>query len=95
MRGGWTYIMANRPFGMTYVGVTADLAARVWQHRRDQGSTYCRKYGIRTLVLAERHDDIESAIRREKALKAWRTEWKHRLIADSNPEWRDLFDGIV
>jgi len=92
MRGGWTYIMANRPFGMTYVGVTSNLAARVWQHRRDEGSAYCRKYGIRTLVLAEQHEDIETAIRREKALKA---DWKHRLITESNPEWRDLFDDIV
>ncbi|MFD1035281.1 GIY-YIG nuclease family protein [Sphingomonas hankookensis] len=95
MRGGWTYIMANRPFGMTYVGVTANLAARAWQHRRDEGSAYCRKYGIRMLVLAELHDGIETAVRREKALKAWQTEWKHRLITESNPEWRDLFDDIV
>ncbi|WP_241217934.1 hypothetical protein [Sphingomonas sp. 2R-10] len=75
--------------------MTANLAARVWQHRGDEGSAHCRKYGIRTLVLAEHHDDIETAIRREKALKAWRTQWKHRLIAESNPKWRDLFDDIV
>ncbi len=95
MRGGWTYIMANRPFGMTYIGVTSDVAARVDRHRRDVGSAYCRKYGIRTLVLAERHDDMLGAIRREKALKAWHAEWKYRLIAETNPEWRDLFDDIV
>ena len=94
-RGGWTYIMANRPRGMTYVGVTAHLAARVDQHRRDVGSAHCRKYGIRTLVYAERHDDIVSAIAREKALKAWKQAWKFRLIEEVNPRWQDLFDTLV
>ncbi|HEX7821714.1 MAG TPA: hypothetical protein VF463_13980 [Sphingobium sp.] len=44
------------------------------------------------LVLAEPHDDIVSAIAREKALKAWQREWKIRLVGDSNPDWRDLSD---
>ena len=93
-RGGWTYIMANKPRGMTYIGVTAHLAARVDQHRRDLGSAYCRKYGTRMLVFAERHDDIVSAIAREKALKAWNRDWKIRLIEKVNPEWRDLYNTL-
>ena len=60
---------------MLYVGVTAHLAARVDQHRRDVGSAYCRRYGIKLLVLAEWHDDIGAAITREKALKAWKRDW--------------------
>jgi len=87
--------MASRPRGMIYIGVTADLAARVDQHRRDVGSAYCRRYGIRTLVLAEPHDTIEDAIRREKALKAWKRNWKDELIEASNPGWIDLFDRIA
>ena len=47
------------------------------------------------LVLAEWHDDIESAIAREKALKAWKRDWKIRLIEESNPEWQDLYDGLA
>ncbi|MFG6282830.1 GIY-YIG nuclease family protein [Sphingomonas sp. S6] len=93
--GGWVYIMASKPHGMLYIGVTAHLAARVDQHRRDVGSAFCRRYGIRTLVYAEPHDRIEDAIAREKALKAWRREWKIRLIETANPEWRDLFDTIA
>ena len=93
--GGWVYIMASKPHGMLYIGVTAHLAARVDQHRRDVGSAFCRRYGIRTLVYAEPHDRIEDAIDREKALKAWRREWKIRLIETANPEWRDLFDTIA
>lgn len=95
MPGGWTYIMASKPRGMLYVGVTAYLAERVDQHRRDKGSAYCRKYGIKALVLAEWHDTIDDAIRREKALKAWKRAWKIELIERTNPEWKDLFDQIA
>jgi putative endonuclease len=95
VRGGWTYIMASKPRGMLYIGVTAHLAARVDQHRRDVGSAFCRRYGIRTLVLAELHAQIDEAIAREKALKAWKRDWKIALIERTNPDWRDLFDQIV
>ncbi|PVE59040.1 excinuclease ABC subunit C [Arthrobacter sp. TPD3018] len=93
--GGWVYIMASKPHGMLYSGVTAHLAARVDQHRRDVGSAFCRRYGVRTLVYAEPYDRIEDAIAREKALKAWQRAWKVRLIETANPEWRDLFDTIA
>ena len=69
-RGGWTYVMTNKPRGVLYVGVTADLAARVEQHRNGQGSAFCRKYNLTWLVHAEEHATIEEAIVREKALKA-------------------------
>jgi putative endonuclease len=95
MPGGWTYIMASKPRGMLYIGVTAHLAARVDQHRRDLGAAFCRRYGIRTLVHAEPHDTIELAIAREKALKAWKRVWKIALIERDNPQWRDLFDLIA
>ena len=93
--GGWVYIMASRPYGMLYIGVTANLAARVEQHRRDAGSAFCRRYGIRTLVYAEPHDRIEEAIAREKALKAWKRDWKIARIESVNPEWRDLFETLA
>lgn len=87
--------MASKRRGMLYVGVTAYLIARVDQHRRDVGSAFCRRYGIKTLVLVEWHDSIEDAIAREKALKAWHRDWKIRLIEESNPDWRDLFDTLA
>ena len=70
--GGRVYIMASKPHGMLYIGVTAHLAAWIDQHRRDVGSAFCRRYGIKPLVLVEPHDRIEDAIVREKALKAWK-----------------------
>lgn len=69
MAGGWVYIVANKPGGMIYTGVTAHLAERINQHREDRGSAYCRKFGIKMLVYAEWHDDIQAAIVREKRIK--------------------------
>lgn len=94
-RGGYTYIMTNKARGVLYIGVTADLATRIDQHKRNVGSSFCRKYNLTNLVLAERHDDIIQAIEREKALKAWKREWKVRLIEESNPEWRDLAGEVL
>jgi len=94
-RGGWTYIVTNKPRGVLYTGVTSDIAARMMQHRAGTGSAFCRRYGLKRLVLAEPHESIEDAIAREKALKAWRRAWKIRLIEESNPDWDDLFERIV
>ena len=91
-RGGWTYIMTNKPGGVLYVGVTADLAARVYQHRQGRGSDFCKRYNLTRLVHAEEHATIDEAIAGEKALKAWSRAWKLRLIEEVNPEWRDLFE---
>jgi putative endonuclease len=68
-KGGWVYIMANRYRGGTYVGVTADAHARVYQHREGMGSPHARDFGKTRLVYVERHDDIEQAITREKPVK--------------------------
>ena len=93
-RGGYTYILTNRPRGVLYIGVTADIAARMMQHREGKGSAFVRRYGLNRLVLVERHDTIEDAIAREKAMKAWKRDWKIELIEKSNPNWRDLFEDI-
>jgi len=93
--GGWTYIIISKPGGVLYIGVTANLAARVDQHRRGAGSAFCRRYGLTRLIHVEHHDTIEQAIEREKALKAWQRAWKVRLIEEANPIWYDLLDRIV
>lgn len=68
-KGGWIYIMADGYRGTIYVGVTADLALRVSQHRADTGSEFCRRYGLKRLVWAEHFDRIEDAIAQEKRVK--------------------------
>ena len=91
---GWVYIMTNRRNGVLYIGVTADLAARISQHRQRKGSAFCRRYGLDRLVYAEPHVEMADAIAREKAMKAWRRAWKIELIEKTNPQWDDLFDSI-
>jgi putative endonuclease len=95
MRGGWTYIMTNHVRGVLYIGVTANLPVRVAQHRAGEGSAFCRKHHLRRLVLAEHHDEIDNAIRREKLLKTWKRAWKIELIESANPQRRDLWDDII
>lgn len=63
------YILASKRNGTLYVGVTSDLAARVWQHRNDVVEGFTKKDGVHMLVYFELHDDMESAIVREKRLK--------------------------
>ena len=89
------YILASRPRGTLYIGVTSDLPGRIWQHKHDQVDGFTRRYGIHTLVWYEVHARMESAILREKALKAWRRVWKIRLVEDANPTWRDLYPDIL
>jgi putative endonuclease len=91
MSGGYLYILANRRNGALYTGVTADVAARMMQHKAGEGSKFCREYGIDKLVHVEPCESIEDAIAREKAIKKWRRAWKVELIEKGNPDWRDLF----
>ena len=89
------YIMANRQNGTIYIGVTSDLIQRVWQHKSDLAAGFSRKYGTHNLVWYEVHENMESAIRREKILKKWNRDWKLALIEQENPEWRDLYADLA
>ena len=87
--------MTNRPNGTLYVGVTSDLARRVWEHREGVTDSFTKRYKLDRLVYAEPHDDIRNAIQREKNLKHWPRAWKVRLILDSNPSWNDLYHRLA
>ena len=75
--------------------MTSDLVQRVWQHRNDFVEGFTKEYGVHTLVWYETHPTMESAITREKQLKWWHRKWKLRLIEESNPKWKDIYDQIV
>ena len=94
MRGGWVYIMTNKPNGTLYIGVTNDLPRRVYQHREGLVPGFTRTYGLTRLVYAEQHEDIRTAIQRETSLKRWRRAWKVDLIVAANPDWKDLYETI-
>ena len=93
-RGGFVYILTNRPGGVLYIGVTADLAGRMAMHRVGSGSRFVHRYNLHRLVYVDRFEEIEAAVAREKQLKRWNRAWKVRLIEERNPEWADLFDKI-
>ena len=85
------YIMASERNGTLYIGVTNDLVRRVWEHANGAIKGFTQKYKVHMLVWYEMHDDIHEAIKREKNIKAWQRLWKLRLIEESNPEWKDLY----
>jgi putative endonuclease len=95
MPGGWVYIVTNRANGTLYVEVTSDLARRLWEHREGVADGFTKRYGLKRLVWAERHDDIREAIQREHNLKHWPRAWKIQLILAGNPGWNDLYDLLA
>ncbi|OGS50387.1 MAG: endonuclease [Erythrobacter sp. RIFCSPHIGHO2_12_FULL_63_10] len=89
------YIMANKRNGTIYTGVTSDLPRRVWQHREGHAVGFSRRFGCKLLVWFEQHDTLESAILREKQIKAGSRKTKLALVEMQNPQWRDLFGDIA
>jgi len=88
------YILASRRNGTLYTGVTNNLVRRGWQHRNGLIEGFTKKYGVHRLVWFEVHEDIYSAIRREKQIKKWYRAWKIEMIEKGNPEWEDLYDRL-
>ena len=95
MKAYYVYILASRRNGTLYIGVTNDLVRRVYEHKNDVIEGFTKKYGVHNLVYYESGEDVNSAIQREKQLKFWHRKWKIRLIEETNPEWKDLFQEIL
>jgi putative endonuclease len=95
MYGGGVYIVTNRRDGTLYTGVTSHLARRAWEHRDGIVPGFTKKYRLKRLVWAERHETIQAAIQREKNIKHWPRRWKVDLIAAANPERLDLYDQLI
>lgn len=94
MKQMYVYIMANRSRTL-YVGVTNDIARRVWEHKNMQLDGFTRRYLIDRLVYYELAPDADSAIRREKQIKGWVRRKKISLIESVNPDWRDLSEDFL
>ena len=91
----YVYLLASRPRGTLYAGVTNDLVRRVYEHREGLADGFTRKYGVKQLVWFESTEYVVGAIEREKQLKNWKREWKIALIEKSNPTWADLYPSIL
>ncbi|MCY4436396.1 MAG: GIY-YIG nuclease family protein [Chloroflexi bacterium] len=94
MQSPCVYTLANNPKGTLYIGVTSDLVKREWQHKNDLVEGFTKNYAVHRLVWYEQHESMDSAIKREKALKKWNRAWKIELIEKTNPNWTDLYDEI-
>jgi putative endonuclease len=90
----YVYLLASKPYGTLYVGVTADLERRISQHKHKLLPGFTKRYSVNRLVWFEAHDLVEAAIRREKRIKDWKREWKINLIERDNPHWIDLYPSI-
>jgi putative endonuclease len=90
----YVYILPSARNGTLYIGVTSNLGKRIWEHKIKAIYGFTKKFNVDRLVHFEAFDYVESAIRREKALKKWNRAWKLRLIEESNPDWEDLYERI-
>ena len=90
----YVYILASRPGGAIYIGVTRDLVRRVYEHKSGAVPGHTKRYGIDKLIYFEQYSAVYDAIQREKNMKHWPRAFKTRLIAQSNPTWRDLYSEI-
>jgi putative endonuclease len=91
----YVYILACRKNGTLYIGVTSDLARRVYEHKEKMIEGFTKKYGVDKLVYFEQTQDVQSALEWEKQLKKWNRQWKVELIEKSNPDWLDLYGKIL
>jgi putative endonuclease len=95
MKNYYVYILASQRNGTLYIGVTADLAQRIEQHKAKICRGFTATYNVNRLVHFEEYQDVCAAIQREKRLKEWPRKWKIHLIEKDNPYWHDLYEEIL
>jgi len=89
------YILASKRNGTLYTGVSSDLVKRVVDHKNGLADGFTKKYKVHHLAYFELHEDMYTAISREKQIKKWNRAWKLELIETNNPEWKDLREDII
>jgi putative endonuclease len=91
----FVYILASKRNGTLYIGMTSNLAKRVYEHKNDLVGGFTKRYSIHNLVYYEMTDDMGSALTKEKQLKKWRRSWKIALIEKQNPKREDLYYELL
>ena len=92
---GYVYILFNKRNGTLYTGITSNLIKRVYEHKNKLPEGFTSKYGVDKLGYYEAHENIVSAIEREKQLKGGSRKKKLELIEAMNPDWNDLYESII
>jgi putative endonuclease len=72
MKTYYVYILASKRNGTLYIGITNDLARRVYEHKSGLIKGFTKKYSVNKLVYFESTNDVNAAILREKRLKKWK-----------------------
>ena len=92
----YVYILTNEKGNVMYTGVTNDLIKRVFEHKHhlDKGS-FTARYNVEKLVYFEMTSDVKAAIEREKQIKGWNRKRKNQLVESMNPEFKDLYEGLL
>ncbi len=90
----FVYLLSTKKNGTLYIGVTNDLLKRVFEHKSKSVAGFTKKYNITRLVWFDETSDVKEAIGKEKQMKKWKRAWKVRLIEESNPSWKDLYDDL-
>ncbi len=89
------YMLASQRNGTLYIGVTRDLRKRIWEHKNNVVEGFTHRHAVHLLVWFELHEEMLSAIEREKQLKNWKRAWKIELIEKGNSSWIDLYESIL
>ena len=95
MKQYFVYILASKRNGTLYIGVTNDLLRRVQEHKTGAVEGFSKRYGLSMLVHYEQTEGVQGALMREKQLKKWERKWKLRLIEETNPDWKDLYEELM
>ncbi len=93
--GYFVYILASSRNGTIYIGVTNDLAKRVYEHKNGFIAGFTKKHDVKGLVYFENYSSIQEARHREICLKRWKRDWKIELIEGMNPLWVDLYQSLL
>ena len=86
----YVYILTNKGDRVMYIGVTNDLARRIWEHKNEVNEGFTKRYHVHKLVYFEEYSSIEDAIAREKQLKGLSREKKNIMVRSNNPQFTDL-----
>ncbi|MFZ1809006.1 MAG: GIY-YIG nuclease family protein [Cyclobacteriaceae bacterium] len=95
IRGGSVYIITNKSRTTIYTGSTANLQARLIEHKEKYNpASFSARYNLNMLIYYENFHNIEEAIERERYIKGKTRKWKEELIESTNPTWSDLSDEV-
>ncbi|OGY42852.1 MAG: hypothetical protein A2Y67_00090 [Candidatus Buchananbacteria bacterium RBG_13_39_9] len=90
------YIMTNKYDKVLYVGISSNLAGRVYDHKNKTfPKSFTASYNLNKLVYFEDYYDVHQAIAREKQIKGLLRKKKIELIKSMNPNFEDLYEQIL